>query len=361
MTGNGFGAIFRFTTFGESHGEAIGCVIEGVPSRIALNENDIQTALNRRRPGQSSLTTQRKEPDTVKILSGVFNGETTGTPIGLLIENQDQHSADYSEISAKFRPGHADAVYTLKYGNRDYRGGGRASARETAMRVAAGAVAMKVIGHFLKTPFNITAGLIQLGTEKISVWDDSEISRNSLFCPDARAVGRFTEIIEKARAEESSVGAVIEIRASGFPAGLGEPVYDRLDADLAKALMSINAVKGVEIGDGFAAAEKRGEENNDEMYADPSARDGIGFYSNHAGGILGGLSTGQDIIARIAVKPTPSVSQAQRTVGSDGTDTRIRTTGRHDPCVGIRAVPVAEAMTACVLADHLLRFRAQYA
>lgn len=361
MTGSGFGTIFRFTTFGESHGEAIGCIIEGVPSRIALNENDIQTALNRRRPGQSFLTTQRKEPDTVKILSGVFNGETTGTPVGLLIQNQDQHSSDYSEIASKFRPGHADAVYSQKFGNRDYRGGGRASARETAMRVAAGAVALKVIGHFLKTPFSITAGLIQVGNEKISAWDEAEISRNPLFCPDAQAVARFTATVETARAEKSSVGAVVEIRASGFPAGLGEPVYDRLDADLAKALMSINAVKGVEIGDGFAAAQKRGEENNDEMYVDASAPGGIGYYSNHAGGILGGLSTGQDIIARIAVKPTPSVSHIQRTVSTEGSDTQITTTGRHDPCVGIRAVPVAEAMTACVLADHLLRLRAQYA
>ena len=360
MTGNGFGEIFRVTTFGESHGPAIGCVIEGVPARIPLEEHEIQIALDRRRPGQSALTTQRKESDKVQILSGVFNGETTGTPIGLLIFNENQPSADYASIADKVRPGHADLPYFLKYGNRDYRGGGRASARETAMRVAAGVLAFKVLKHFIKTPFDITAGLIQVGKEKITSWDGSQINRNALFCPDPDALPRFENEINQARENKDSVGAVIEIRASGFPAGLGEPVYDRLDAELAKALMSINAVKGVEIGDGFAAASLTGRQNADELYADATAPNGIGFASNHAGGILGGLSTGQPIIARIAVKPTPSVACELRTVTTKGEDAIISTTGRHDPCVGIRAVPVAEAMTACVLADHLLRFRAQY-
>lgn len=360
MTGNGFGNIFRFTTFGESHGKAIGCVIEGVPAQIPLDISDIQSALDRRKPGQSRFTTQRNESDQVQILSGVFNGMTTGTPIGLLIENQDQHSQDYSEIAEKFRPGHADLPYFLKYGNRDYRGGGRASARETALRVAAGALAKKVLAHFIKTPFDITAGLIQVGKEKISSWDSKEINRNAFFCPDASALSRFESVIDQARENKNSVGAIIEIRATGFPAGLGEPVYDRLDADLAKALMSINAVKGVEIGDGFAVAEMTGTQNNDELRADPNAFNGISFSSNHAGGILGGLSTGQPIIARIAVKPTPSVATSLHTLTIQKENTDIQTTGRHDPCVGIRAVPVAEAMTACVLTDHLLRMRAQY-
>ncbi|MBR4127043.1 MAG: chorismate synthase [Alphaproteobacteria bacterium] len=361
MSGNGFGEIFRLTSFGESHGCAIGCVVEGVPARIPLDVSDIQSALDRRRPGQSAFTTQRKEPDTVRILSGVFNGLTTGTPIGLLIQNEDRHSSDYAEIADKFRPAHADLPYFLKYGNRDYRGGGRASARETAMRVAAGVLACKVLEHFIKTPFNITAGVIQIGNEKATAWNDTEINKNPFFCPDVSALPRFEAVLNQAKENKNSVGAVIEIRASGFPAGLGEPVYDRLDADLAKALMSINAVKGVEIGDGFDAAALTGTENADEMYADPTALNGIGFKSNHAGGILGGLSTGQPIIARIAVKPTPSVATELKTVTTDRKETTVCTTGRHDPCVGIRAVPVAEAMTACVLADHLLRFRAQYA
>ena len=360
MSGNGFGELFRFTTFGESHGTAIGCVIEGVPSEIPLDVSEIQTALDRRKPGQSALTTQRKESDTVQILSGVFNGKTTGTPIGLLILNENQNSADYMQIADKFRPGHADLPYFLKYGNRDYRGGGRASARETALRVAAGVLARKVLKHFLKAPFDITGALIQVGKEKIETWDDAEINKNPLFCPDSLAVSRFEKVIREARENSDSVGAIIEIRASGFPAGLGDPVYDRLDADLAKALMSINAVKGVEIGDGFAAAETTGRKNADEMFADPAAVNGIGFHSNHAGGILGGLSTGQQIIARIAVKPTPSIASELHTVTTGKQDTTIRTTGRHDPCVGIRAVPVAEAMTACVLVDHLLRWRALY-
>ena len=360
MTGNGFGNIFRTTTFGESHGPAIGCIIEGVPAQIPLDISEIQAALDRRRPGQSAFTTQRKETDTVQILSGIFNGQTTGTPIGLLILNEDHHSADYTQIADKIRPGHADLPYFLKYGNRDYRGGGRASARETAMRVAAGVLARKVLSHFLKTPFEITAGLIQVGKEKATTWDSSEINKNPLFCPDPEAVSRFEAVIKQTQENKDSVGAVIEIRASGFPAGLGEPVYDRLDADLAKALMSINAVKGVEIGDGFAATDLTGSQNADEPFADSTAPNGIGFKSNHAGGILGGLSTGQPIIARIAVKPTPSVAVELQTVTVQKQNTTICTTGRHDPCVGIRAIPVAEAMTACVLADHLLRFRAQY-
>ncbi|MBO4520234.1 MAG: chorismate synthase [Alphaproteobacteria bacterium] len=361
MTGNGFGEIFRVTTFGESHGPAIGCIVEGVPAQIPLDVSEIQTALDRRRPGQSDFTTQRKESDKVQILSGVFNGRTTGTPIGLLILNEDHHSADYAQIADKFRPGHADLPYFLKYGNRDYRGGGRASARETAMRVAAGVLAQKVLNRFIKTPFDITAGLIQVGKEKIETWDNAEINKNPLFCPDPLAVPRFEKVIRNARENKDSVGAVIEIRACGFPAGLGEPVYDRLDADLAKALMSINAVKGVEIGDGFDVTGLTGTQNADEFFADPTAPNGIGFKSNHAGGILGGLSTGQPIIARIAVKPTPSVASELQTVTAEKENTTVCTVGRHDPCVGIRAVPVAEAMTACVLADHLLRLRAQYA
>ena len=360
MTGNGFGEIFRVTTFGESHGPAIGCIVEGVPSQIPLDISEIQVALDRRRPGQSSFTTQRKESDTVQILSGVFNGKTTGTPIGLMIVNEDHRSADYEQAAGKFRPGHADLPYFLKYGNRDYRGGGRASARETAMRVAAGVLARKVLNHFIKTPFDITAALIQIGNEKISIWDGTAINNNPFFCPDPDAVSRFEAAVNHARENNDSVGAVIEIRASGFPAGLGEPVYDRLDADLAKALMSINAVKGVEIGDGFAVASMTGTRNADELFADPKAPNGIGFKSNHAGGILGGLSTGQPIVARIAVKPTPSIATELQTVTLQKQNTTVSTTGRHDPCVGIRAVPVAEAMTACVLADHLLRWRAQY-
>ncbi|HAW33539.1 MAG TPA: chorismate synthase [Alphaproteobacteria bacterium] len=360
MSGNGFGTLFRFTDFGESHGKAIGCIVEGVPAGIDLNESDIQTALDRRRPGRSNFVTPRNESDAVQILSGVFNGKTTGTPIGLLIQNGDRRSGDYADIADKFRPAHADFPYFVKYGNRDWRGGGRASARETALRVAAGALAMKVLRRFVKTPFSVAAGLVQVGTEKASAWVDGEIDRNALFCPDPDAVPRFEKAITDARENSDSVGAVVEIRATGFPAGLGEPVFDRLDADLAKALMSINAVKGVEIGDGFGAASATGSQNADEMRADATRPNGVSFLSNHAGGILGGLSTGQPIVARIAVKPTPSIARALDTVTTGGRNAVIETKGRHDPCVGVRAVPVAEAMTACVLADHLLRFRAQY-
>lgn len=360
MSGNGFGKIFRWTTFGESHGEAIGCVIEGMPSNIELSPQDIQTALDRRRSGKTKLTTQRGEPDEVEILSGVFEGMTTGTPIGLLIRNVTHKSQDYSAISEKIRPSHADITYHLKYGNRDWRGGGRASARETAMRVAAGALAKKVLERFLPTPFSVRAGLVQVGTQQATDWDDAEIDRNGLFCPDVQAVASFEQEIINAQIAGTSVGAVIEVRASGFPAGLGEPVYDKLDADIAKAMMSINAVKGVEIGDGFAVASMHGEENADQIYADADAPNGISFLSNHAGGILGGLSTGQPIIVRLAVKPTPSVTVPLKTIDVYGNDTQISTSGRHDPCVGVRAVPVAEAMMTCVLADHLLRLRAQY-
>lgn len=338
MAGNGFGTLYRFATFGESHGKAIGCVIDGVPPQIPLTESDIQPALDRRKPGQSPLTTARKESDTVEILSGTFNGLTTGTPLALLIKNADQHSSDYAEIADKFRPAHADVAYFLKYGIRDWRGGGRASARETAMRVAAGAVAEKAFKHLYGKPLSVKGKLIQVGRETDPA--------------------RFAAVIEQAKAERNSVGGIVEIRASGFPAGLGEPVYDKLDADLAKALMSINAVKGVEIGDGFASAALTGAENADEMRANPDFPNGIDFLSNHAGGILGGISTGQDIIARIAVKPTPSIGLPLKTVSKDLQNVSIQTNGRHDPCVALRAVPVAEAMTWCVLFDHFLRLRA---
>ena len=338
MAGNGFGTLYRFTTFGESHGKAIGCVIDGVPPQIPLTESDIQPALDRRKPGQSTLTTARKESDTVEILSGTFNGLTTGTPIALLIKNADQHSADYAEIADKFRPAHADVSYFLKYGIRDWRGGGRASARETAMRVAAGAVAEKAFKHLYDKPLSVTGKLVQIGTETDPA--------------------RFKAVIEQAIAAQNSVGGIIELTASGFPAGLGDPVYDKLDADLAKALMSINAVKGVEIGDGFACAALTGLENADEMRANPDAPNGIFFSSNHAGGILGGISTGQDIIARIAVKPTPSVASPLKTVSKDLQNVSIQTNGRHDPCVALRAVPVAESMMWCVLFDHFLRLKA---
>ncbi len=360
MTGNGFGHIFRLTTFGESHGPAIGCILEGVPSEIAITQAEIQEALNKRRPAQSSLTTQRKEPDTVEILSGVFEGKTTGTPIGLLIKNQDSHSKDYDSIKDKFRPSHADFAYFAKYKNRDYRGGGRASARETALRVAAGVFAEKILSYFLKTPFDIQAGLIQIGNEKTTAWDKEEISRNPFFCPDKDAIPRFEKCLNQIRCENNSIGAIIEIRAFGFPAGLGEPVYDKLDADLAKALMSINAVKGVEFGDGFNVASMTGKENADEMERSDNPLSPIAFKSNHAGGIIGGLSTSQPIIARIALKPTPSIAQPLKTLTTKYEPTEIQTFGRHDACVGIRGVVVAKAMVACVLADHLLRFQAQY-
>jgi chorismate synthase len=359
MSHNSFGHLFRVTTFGESHGRAIGCVVDGCPPGIALVEADIQRDLDRRRPGQSRFTTQRREPDLVEIVSGVFEDErtggqvTTGTPIGLLIKNEDQRSKDYGDIRDAYRPGHADLTYDLKYGLRDYRGGGRSSARETAMRVAAGAIARKIVPGT-----RVRGALVQIGALPIdrNNWDWAEVDRNPFFSPDAKAAERFEQELDAVRKRGSSLGAVIEIVAEGVPAGLGAPIYGKLDADIAAALMSINAVKGVEIGDGFAAATLSGEENADEMRA---GNEGISFLSNHAGGILGGISTGQPVVARFAVKPTSSILSPRRTVGRFGEEREIMTKGRHDPCVGIRAVPVGEAMVACVLADHYLRHRAQ--
>jgi len=353
MAGNSFGTQFRFTTWGESHGPAIGVVVDGVPPRLALNEPDIQVFLDRRRPGQSRYTTQRQEPDEVKILSGVFEGQTTGTPIQLLIENTDQRSKDYRNIADRFRPGHADYTYWKKYGIRDYRGGGRASARETASRVAAGAVARKVLGPGVA----IRGALVQIGPHRVERgrWDWNAVEANPFWCPDPVMAAQWAEYLDAVRKKGSSAGAVIELVASGVPAGLGEPVYDKLDGDLARAMMTINAVKGVEIGAGFGAALLSGEENGDEM----RMHDGkVVFLSNNAGGVLGGISTGQDIVVRFVVKPTSSILHPMRTVDSDGNEVEIETHGRHDPCVGIRAVPVGEAMMACVLADHLLRQRA---
>ena len=360
MSHNTFGHLFRVTTFGESHGPGIGCVVDGCPPLIPLDAADIQAELDRRRPGTSRYTTQRREPDEASILSGVMLDEasgrqvTTGTPIAVYIENVDQRSKDYSEIRDKYRPGHADYVYEAKYGIRDYRGGGRSSARETAARVAAGAVARKVIPGV-----TIRGALIQMGKLRIerANWDWEEVGRNPFFCPDAAAAARFADHLDKVRESGSSLGAVIEVVAEGAPAGWGAPIYGKLDAELAAALMSVNAVKGVEIGDGFAAAELRGEENADEMR---SGNDGKPrFLSNHAGGILGGISTGQPIVARFAVKPTSSILTPRLTVTRAGEETEIVTKGRHDPCVGIRAVPIGEAMMAFVLADAFLRHRGQ--
>jgi chorismate synthase len=354
MSHNTFGHLFRVTTWGESHGPAIGCVVDGCPPRLALSEADLQPWLDRRRPGQSKFTSQRQEPDQVRILSGVFEGVTTGTPIALQIDNVDQRSRDYSDIAAKFRPGHADLTYELKYGIRDYRGGGRSSARETASRVAAGGVARKVLGEGVR----IRGALVQIGAHRIdrARWDWSEVDNNPFFCPDPIMAQTWEEYLAAVRKAGSSVGAVIEVVAEGAPVGLGAPIYGKLDADLAAALMSINAVKGVEIGAGFGAAALSGEENADEM----RMRDGVvAFQANNAGGILGGISTGQPIVARFAVKPTSSILTPRATVDRVGQETEITTKGRHDPCVGIRAVPVGEAMLACVLVDHLLRHRAQ--
>jgi chorismate synthase len=355
MSHNGFGHLFRFTTWGESHGPAIGCVVDGVPPKIPLSEADIQVFLDKRRPGQSRHTTQRREPDEVKILSGVFEGVTTGTALSLMIENVDQRSRDYSEIMDKFRPGHADFTYWRKYGIRDYRGGGRSSARETAMRVAAGAVARKILGDSV----SIKGALVQIGDRKVDrgAWDWNETGNNDFWSPDTKAAADWENMLDTARKSGSSLGAVIEVVASGVPVGLGAPVYGKLDADLAAAMMSINAVKGVEIGAGFDAVTLSGEENADEMRM---GNDGtVEFLSNSAGGVLGGISTGQEVVVRFAVKPTSSILTPRRTVTTAGENTEISTKGRHDPCVGIRAVPVGEAMMACVLADHLLRHKAQ--
>jgi len=354
MSHNSFGHLFRVTTWGESHGSAIGGVVDGCPPRIPLTEADIQPWLDKRRPGQSKFTTQRQEPDQVRILSGVFEGLTTGTPISLMIENQDQRSRDYADIAAQFRPGHADLTYGLKYGIRDYRGGGRSSARETAMRVAAGAIARRVLGDRV----TIRGALVQIGPHRIDRdrWDWDQVNENPFFCPDPVAAQTWESYLLEVRKSGSSVGAAIEIVAEGAPPGLGAPIYGKLDADIAAALMSINAVKGVEIGEGFAAAALSGEANADEMRMQGGV---VQFGSNHAGGILGGISTGQPIVARFAVKPTSSILSPRQSVDRFGNDIDVLTKGRHDPCVGIRAVPVGEAMMACVLADHLLRHRAQ--
>ena len=360
MSSNTFGHLFRVTTFGESHGPAIGCVIDGCPPRIPLTEADIQPYLDRRRPGQSRYTTQRQEPDAVKILSGVFvdaaSGKqvTTGTPIGLLIDNLDPRSKDYSDIKDKYRPGHADYTYDVKYGLRDYRGGGRQSARETAMRVAAGAIARKIVPGL-----KVRGALVQMGPHRVdrARWDWDEVDRNPFFCPDAKTATMLGNYLDGLRKRGSSIGAVIEVVADGVPAGLGAPIYGKLDGDLAGALMGINAVKGVEIGAGFRAAELTGEQNGDEMRMGNDGKPR--FLSNNAGGILGGISTGQPVVARFAVKPTSSIVIPRRTVDRYGHETDISTTGRHDPCVGIRAVPIGEAMVACVIADHYLRQRGQ--
>lgn len=359
MSFNSFGQLFRVTTFGESHGPAIGGVIDGCPPGIRFKLEDVQGALDRRRPGQSRFTTQRREPDEVRILSGTLEEAdgvlvSTGTPIAFLIENVDQRSKDYAAISESYRPGHADYAYDVKYGLRDHRGGGRSSARETAVRVAAGAIAARVLPGVA-----ITGALVQMGEIGIdrANWDDAEIGRNPFFCPDAKAAERMADYLDGIRKSGSSVGAVIEVVAEGVPPGLGAPIYGKLDADLASALMSINAVKGVEIGEGFAAAALTGEVNADEMRMGNDGRPV--FLANHAGGILGGISTGQPVVARFAVKPTSSILTPRRTVTRHGEDAEIVTKGRHDPCVGIRAVPVGEAMVACVLADHFLRHRGQ--
>ena len=358
MPGNAFGHSFRITTWGESHGLAIGCMVDGVPPGMSLSEADIQPWLDRRRPGQSRHTTQRKEPDKARLLSGVFEGKTTGTPISFVVENQDVRSKDYDSIKDKFRPGHAEYAYWKKYGHYDYRGGGRSSARETAMRVAAGAVARRVLDHLLPAPVSIRGALVQMGPHAIerANWDWAEIDNNPFWCPDPAAAKHWEAFLDGVRKAGSSTGAVIEVVASGVPAGLGEPVYDKLDADLAKAMMSINAVKSVEIGAGLGAAALSGEDNADEMRMTGADAE---FLSNNAGGVLGGISTGQDVVVRFAVKPTSSIRTPRRTVDRFGQDTEIATPGRHDPCVGIRAVPVGEAMMALVLADHLLRQRGQ--
>lgn len=360
MSHNTFGHLLRVTTWGESHGPAIGCVVDGCPSMIPLTVDDIQRDLDRRKPGQSRFVTQRREPDQAEILSGVFEETetgrqvTTGTPIAVVIQNTDQRSKDYSEIKESFRPGHADLTYEQKYGIRDYRGGGRSSARETAMRVAAGAIARKILAGV-----TIRGALVQIGAHQINRqnWDWTAIDQNPFFCPDREAAGEWENILDGVRKAGSSVGAVIEVVASGVPAGLGAPIYGKLDADLAAAMMSINAVKGVEIGEGFNAASLTGEENADEMRVGNEGKPV--HLANHAGGILGGISTGQDVVVRFAVKPTSSILTPRASVSRSGADIEVRTKGRHDPCVGIRAVPVGEAMMACVLADHLLRHRAQ--
>ncbi len=352
MAGNTFGRVFTVTSFGESHGPALGCVVDGCPPGLALSEADLQQDVDRRRPGTSQYTSQRREPDTVRIMSGVFEGRTTGTPIGLLVENEDQRSRDYQKIKDRFRPGHADYTYQLKYGVRDYRGGGRSSARETVMRVAAGAIARKYLRERLGIV--IQGYLAQMGPLVIDPKDPSSAYTNPFFCPDPSRVGELEEFIWRMREAGDSIGARITVVAKGVPPGLGEPVFERLDADLAGAMMGINAVKGVEIGDGFKSVEQRGSEHRDELTP-------AGFKSNHAGGVLGGISSGQDIVVSIALKPTSSITLPAATIDLEGAPCEIVTTGRHDPCVGFRATPIAEAMMALVLMDHYLRYRAQCA
>lgn len=355
MSSNISGKNFTFTTWGESHGKAIGCVVDGVPSKISLKENDIQVFLNKRRPGQSKYTTQRHEKDEVEILSGVFEGKTTGHPISLLIKNEDQRSVDYSDTKDVFRPGHADYTYWSKYGIRDYRGGGRSSARETAMRVAAGAIARKVIRNKIKNNYKIIGALVQVGNSKINYnnWNEDFISKNDFFCPDEKIIKNWEIMILKARKEGSSLGAIIELRFIGMPLGIGEPIYNKLDADLAKAIMSINAVKGVEIGNGFKSVNETGISNVDEMRIKNNKPI---FLSNNNGGILGGISTGQDLILRFCVKPTSSILSTKKTIDIQMKEVDISTKGRHDPCVGIRAVPVGEAMMATTIADHCIKY-----
>jgi len=358
MSFNTFGKIFRFTTWGESHGPSIGCVIDGCPPNIAISENDIQKEMNKRRPGASKFTSQRKEADKVIILSGVFQGKSTGTPISLIIHNEDKRSRDYESIKEKFRPGHADYTYFKKYGIRDFRGGGRQSARETACRVAAGSIAKIVLKKILGKKFNIIGAVTQLGLmscEKEN-WSDKEIRKNPFFCPDKKSVKLWEKYLIAVRKSGSSCGALIELRASGVPVGLGAPIYSKLDADIASALMSINAVKGVNIGSGMSSAFLSGEENSDEMRSKSGK---VKFKSNNAGGILGGISSGQNIVASFAVKPTSSILSNRETVNKKGKNTNISVKGRHDPCVGIRAVPIGEAMLACVLLDHYLMNKAQ--
>ncbi|MCY9838113.1 chorismate synthase [Aeromonas media] len=350
MAGNSFGQLFRVTTFGESHGLALGAVVDGCPPGLEISEADLQIDLDRRKPGTSRYTTQRREADEVRILAGVFEGRTTGTSIGLLIENTDQRSKDYSEIKDLFRPGHADYTYHQKYGQRDYRGGGRSSARETAMRVAAGAIAKKYLKQM--HGIEIVGFLSQLGPIKAKAFDQSQIEQNPFFFPDAGKLEALDEYMRALKKEGNSIGAKVAVIARNVPVGLGEPVFDRLDADIAHAMMGINAVKGVEIGDGFAVVEQKGSEHRDEMTP-------AGFASNHAGGILGGISSGQDIVVSMALKPTSSITVPGKTINTSGEATEMITKGRHDPCVGIRAVPIAEAMLALVLMDHLLRHRAQ--
>ncbi len=358
MSFNTFGKIFRFTTWGESHGPAIGCIIDGCPPNIAISEKDIQKDMDKRRPGQSKFTTQRKESDKVIILSGVFQGKTTGTPISIIIYNTDKRSRDYESIKEKFRPGHADYTYFKKYGIRDFRGGGRQSARETACRVAAGAVAKIVLKNILGKKFKVIGAVTQLGLMSCdkSNWNDKEVDKNPFFCPDKKSVKLWEKYLLAVRKSGSSCGAIIELRASGIPAGLGAPIYSKLDTDIAASLMSINAVKGVNIGAGMNSAFLTGEENSDEIRKSFGK---VKFKSNNAGGILGGISSGQNILASFAVKPTSSILNTRETINKKGKNTKISVKGRHDPCVGIRAVPIGEAMLSCVLLDHLLMHRAQ--